>query len=254
MQPLTNIPDTLDAAMPFVLPQGGAGMLGTPLPFSLGSNDAVAVATIVSFAVMVIALSVCGHFFLHNLKALFLPGVRMSESVASVELRSLLSLLSLNCLFLGFLCFFIVDRVMGPGAFAGQELLAIGVFVVVFVAYSLIKCMCQSCVNMVFFGGKNNLHWLHTFLIVSSLQSVLLFPLVLSVVYFDVVFEKTTIVFLFILFLTKILTFCREWSIFFRQEGGLIQTFVYFCTLEIVPMLTLLAGVSVTADTIRVNF
>ena len=59
---------------------------------------------------------------------------------------------------------------------------------------------------------------------------------------------------IFILLLTKILTFFKLWAIFFRQTGYFLQIILYLCALEIIPLLSLVGVLSLIADVLKVNF
>ncbi|MDE6689035.1 MAG: DUF4271 domain-containing protein, partial [Prevotella sp.] len=79
-------------------------------------------------------------------------------------------------------------------------------------------------------------------------------PLVLLLVYFNFDAEKALFCFVVILILNKLLTFYKCWSIFFRQNGGILQTFLYFCALEITPLLAFAGAWLAMTDFLKVNF
>ena len=72
---------------------------------------------------------------------------------------------------------------------------------------------------------------------VAALQGVLLFPMLTLQIYFDFSAENSIIYISVVLFLNKILTFYKSFQIFFKGNGLYLQTFLYFCALEIVPLL-----------------
>ena len=54
--------------------------------------------------------------------------------------------------------------------------------------------------------------------------------------------------------INKILSFYNELNIFFRQNGGTLQTFLYFCALELVPLLAFGGIWLMTIDLLKINF
>ena len=73
-------------------------------------------------------------------------------------------------------------------------------------------------------------------------------------IYFDFSTENALIYIGFVLFLNKILTFYKAYQIFFRGNGLYLQTFLYFCTLEIAPMLALGGAGLAIIDSVKINF
>ena len=58
-------------------------------------------------------------------------------------------------------------------------------------------------------------------------------------VYFGLSVEKALVIIVFTLLLGKIMSFYKSWVIFFRQNDFVLQIFLYFCALEIMPLLAL---------------
>ena len=114
--------------------------------------------------------------------------------------------------------------------------------------------MAYSVVNNIFFGSKKSLQWNKTFLLLVAVEGLLMFPIVMVLVYFGLEVVDMAFFFLFVLFLNKMLVFYKEWGIFFKQNPFGLQFFLYFCALEIVPLLALVGGGQLLLNTIKVNF
>ena len=109
-------------------------------------------------------------------------------------------------------------------------------------------------VNLVFFNGKRNQQWLKSFLFIITLEGVLLFPAVLLGGYYEMdIHNVTTYVIISILFV-KLLTIYKCFIIFFRPNVVSLQIILYFCTLEIVPLLALWGVLVMTANNLKINF
>jgi hypothetical protein len=52
----------------------------------------------------------------------------------------------------------------------------------------------------------------------------------------------------------KILTIYKSYVIFFRQKALYVQNILYFCALEMVPLLSLWGGLAVIVNQVRVIF
>ena len=51
----------------------------------------------------------------------------------------------------------------------------------------------------------------------------------------------------------KMLAFWRAYIIFFRHGGLSLQIFLYFCTLEVMPLAMLLGALAITSDYLEVK-
>ena len=128
------------------------------------------------------------------------------------------------------------------------------IFVACFLTYALMKTALYVIINSVFFTQRKSQRWLKLFIFLYALEGIAIFPGAMLAVYFSISLKNIVYYFCFILFFFKILTFYKCWSIFFRQKGGFLQTFLYFCALEIVPLLILTSGMLLLIDNLKLNF
>lgn len=82
---------------------------------------------------------------------------------------------------------------------------------------------------------------------------MLLLPVVLLQVYFDLEIQSVVIYFIVVLILVKILTFYKCYFIFFRKAGVILQIILYFCALEIVPIAALWGALVITGNHLKIN-
>ena len=109
-------------------------------------------------------------------------------------------------------------------------------------------------VDPVFFGGKKTIQLFKVQLFITACSTTLTLPLVMLLVFFDLSVEKCIFYFCSVLILNKILTFYKCWFIFFRQKGFFLQTFLYFCALEITPLLAFSGVWLMTVNNLKINF
>jgi hypothetical protein len=120
--------------------------------------------------------------------------------------------------------------------------------------YFAAKALLYTVVNNVFFGGKINRHWLKTKLFISSMEGIILFPAVLLQAYFDMSEKNVIIYFVFVLIIVKILTFFKCYVVFFRRNVVKLQIILYFCALEMVPLLAFWGALDYVANSLKINF
>lgn len=232
------------------------GMAGAPIPYTLSNDNFVTALLLLCF---VLTLVFFGHFrpyAARQYKMLFMrqrsEGDMPTETTGELRLKSLF--LIQTCLLFSIVMYFCV-RVFMPGPLTIEsDYLLVLIFMAVLIGYTLLKGACYTMVNITFFDGKRNGQFLSSIMLVLAMEGLLLFPVVLLLVYFDLSVQNVLYYFVIVVFLGKILTFYKSFSIFFRQNGGFLQNILYFCALEIVPFVALV-GVSVAlVDFLKINF
>ena len=100
------------------------------------------------------------------------------------------------------------------------------------------------------FEGKY--HVLHG--VISAMEGIALFPIVMLQSYFGISVQSAIIYAAIVLILVKLLTIYKCFVIFFRQNGAILQIILYFCALEIIPMLALAGFLVMIVDYLKINF
>ena len=232
------------------------GMPGDPVPYTLHNDNVMTSLLLASFVVTLILLANIRSFFIHQVKTFFyIPrtdNTFMPET--SGELRCQFFLVAQTCLLLSILAYFFTQQFIGTTFILRSDYMLIGIYFSMFVAYFLLHTLLYTCVNLVFFNSKKNVQWIKTLLLITSVEGVILFPLVLLMVYFDLSTESVIFYFAIILVLTKILTFYKCFIIFFRRIGGYLQIILYFCALEIVPLAVIGIALVLTGSYLKINY
>ena len=73
-------------------------------------------------------------------------------------------------------------------------------------------------------------------------------------VYFSLSIKTVSIYAIFVIILFKLLTFYKTHIIFFRRKGAFLQNILYFCALEIVPLLSLYGALVLTNSYLKINY
>ena len=135
-----------------------------------------------------------------------------------------------------------------------SQLALIALFAGFFTLYFGVKYGIYKFVNWVFFHRQNNEQWNRSWRLLSATEGVLLFPLVLLVVYFDLPLPSAFIYTASIIVLVKILTFYKSFTIFFSQSNVHLQIILYFCALELMPIVTSWGILEMIASYLNINF
>ena len=129
-----------------------------------------------------------------------------------------------------------------------------GICVAIVMAYFLLKFSLFAIVNSVFFDRRDNEQWLKSYLFLVALEGALLFPVIMLVAYFSLPMRIAGVCVAFILIFIKILSIYKCKTIFFKKTGVFLQIFLYFCALEVIPLLALAGSLSMVSQYLRINF
>lgn len=238
------------------LPGGRYGIAGDPVPYRMGSDSIVTSLLLLCFILAVIAFSNVQYFFKRQAKYFFLPAREGLSEVkeTSAELRLQLFLASMAALLLALFCYFYTTSVIGSTLVFDSQHLLIGIYIAVFCAYFVVKFLLYAGVNRVFFDGKRNEQWGRALVFITMVESILLFPALLVLAYFNAALVKVEIYLAIVLIFVKIMAFYKCYSIFFKQSVVRLQIILYFCALEIVPLFILWGILDLTAHSLIVNY
>ena len=115
----------------------------------------------------------------------------------------------------------------------------LGMDTAVCLVYFTTKIGLYSFVNSVFFDTARCRRFTEAYLLCILALGVALFPPALLMVYFDLNFQTLMWVVICLIAVDKLLLLYKIWSIFFSTPIGWVHLFMYFCTLEIAPLLVL---------------
>lgn len=235
---------------------GSHGVAGDPVPYTVRDDDMITSLLLVCFILVVVALSNSRRFIVRQLKDfLYLPhsgGSAITETSSEVRFQCFLILHT--SLQLAIFQYFYTQHYIGDTFILESQYQLIAIYFAMFAGYFIVKGLLYTVVNCVFFGGKKNLQWMKSLLFITSTEGVVLFPVVLLQVYFDLPIQNVVIYFIVVLFLVKILTLYKCYFIFFRRIGVFLQIILYFCALEIVPIVAFWGALVITGNYLKINF
>ncbi len=224
------------------------GVAGDPVPYTIAGDNLITSILLGCFIFAAIAISKSGNFLQRQIKNFFhvqREGTTVITETGS-ELRFQFFLVVQTSLLFA-LVFFLYTRTFTGASSVLPNYQIIGIFTGVFIVYFLLKMMLYGIVNWVFFDRKKNEQWSKAFLFLMSTEGLAIFPLVMLLAYFNFSIHSATIYVGTVVVLFKILTFYKAYLIFFRRNQGFLQSFLYFCALELM-FLTGLWGLLMLVD------
>lgn len=235
---------------------GRYGVAGETVPYTVRGDSTMSLLLVMCFIAVTISASGSRNFIVKQLKSIiYVPknyGTMMSET--SQELHFQLFMLLLTSLLYSILFYYYATRMVSDTFVVASQYHLTAIFFAMSLGYFLTKGLLYLIVNTIFFTGKKNLQWIKSSLFLTTSEGMLLFPIILLLSYFDLEVKNALISVGFVLFLIKILTFLKSYFIFFRRKGYFLQNILYFCALEMVPLLSLWGSVVLVSNYLKINF
>ena len=239
--PPTSAPDSTLLHYGEITAYNPEGMAGEPLPYCFRTDDIVTSFLLLSFFLVAFVTAYSRRFLAAAAKDFFHAGSR-SERLTTQEDNSLRgkSFLVFQASFLLGILFYDYAAERLPDACGKvSPYYILGGAVSLCIIYYWLKMLLQKFVGSVFFDAASNRRWNDAANLGILATGIFLFPLVLLVVYFDLDFALTRILFLFAFLFIEILLAYKCFCIFFGYAFGWVHLILYFCTLEIAPLIIL---------------
>ena len=234
---------------------GRLGVAGDPIPYTIRGDNMFTALFLLCIIVLVVSVANAKHFIAKQLKDFFFISHSNDQiTETSSEFRFQFFLVLLNCVLLSMAMYLYITDSVADTFTLSSDYTEIGLLFASIVGYFSLKWIAYCIVNTTFFGGNKNLQFFKAQLFITATESVLLFPAVLLQIYFDLSVQNSIYYYVGVVFLVKILTFYKSWVIFFKQNGVFMQIFLYFCALEIAPLLGYTAALLLMVDVLKINF
>lgn len=238
-------------------PSGGGrtDVLGDPVPYTFGSDNVISGLLLLCFVIAMGGISVARLFLSMQLRTFFGATGSLRRQADNVSVRTAQPFFLFQTALLLGIGFFILTHKMYGGLYdEAAPIVRIGVFAAEFLAYFVVKRLLYSGVNWVFFDKTASERWRRASSFLNSAEGMLLFPLVLLLVYFKLEFQAALIYAGIVLVLVKLFQLYKAYTIFFSRMSGSFQIFLYFCSLEIIPLMVLGGVLNITGNYLKINF
>jgi len=238
------------------LPGSSYGTAGTPIPYSAHSDNVLTALLLCLFIMAVIAFSNVKGFVVRQARNfLYLPHEGTTEvTETATEVRFQLFIVFQTSLLLALLYYFYTLQTVGESFFLDSQYLLIVVFLAIILVYFFVKTLLYGVVNNVFFDGKRKGQWIKFYLFIITVEGMFLFPAVLVQAYFDLSIQNVETYLIIVLIFVKLLTIYKCYIIFFRRNVVCLQIILYFCALEMIPLLALWVALGITTNSLKINY
>lgn len=233
------------------------GIQGLPVPYQLRSDGCMAGLLLLCFLLFAYTFAREKKYIFQRLRRLFLHRKRNSlfDDIQNPGWSYPVVFPLLTCIFYGlFLFCHLLETCPAPVYDATSMRLCVGMHLFAVLLYSLLKWGGYSLVNWVFFDRERNDIWLRMYTDVAGVQCFLLFPVILFIIYALPGFRVSLLLVLLVFIPAKILLFYRCFRNFFSRFYGFLHFILYFCALEIVPLLLLIKGIPYVNQIVILNF
>lgn len=234
---------------------GQYGVAGDPVPYTISNDPVITGLLLFCFLLIAFAFSRLSGFIVRQLKNFFyIQKGEHSLAETGNEVKLQLLFVVLTCLVCALLYHSYATRFVADTFILPSEYHLLAIIGGGFAAYFAAKFLLYTLVNNVFFDSRRNRKFLTSLLFITSLEGVLLYPAVLLLAYFHFPVRNALYYCAGIVVFTRTLAFYKAYTIFFRQKGGFLQIFLYFCALEAVPLLILWGGLAAIVNFLKINF
>lgn len=217
------------------------GKAGDPVPYRFRTDNFVTIVLMASFFLVVWVIAHSRRFLTHSVKNFFHE--RMRENLFAErtdnELRGQLFLIFQTCFVLGILFFDCTQELQVDVFNQVSPYKILGVSTGICCLYYLLKIGVCSFVNRIFFTRDKCERWQEAYLLTVLALGTSLFPVALLVVYFDLSLHALVVLTFTLLAIDKLLLLYKTYRIFFSYTLGWVHLILYFCTLEVTPLLIL---------------
>ena len=231
---------------------GNYGIPGTPLAYMAVHDSLI---SSILFGCLLFFCFVFSHFWdfiAQQAKAIFYSRKEQFKSTSN-ELQLMLGLLTTSSIVCSILYYLYVMAFVSETHILSSDYLLLAVFFGVIVAYHALHFLLYHIVNITFFDKRTNRKFLTSNLFLSGMVGILLLPGIFLLAHYGFTALSMVIYAGFVLFLVKILSFYKSYNIFFKRNVFFLQIILYFCALEIIPLVMLIGGLSAIVDILKVN-
>lgn len=232
------------------------GMEGIPVPYQLRSDGMVTGILFLCFMLVSYVLAHGKKYLRQKGKSFVSSRQRASlfDDTTASDVRYTLALIFQTCILFGFCVYdYFSDRASLLFDAVPHSIL-LGTYIASMVLFFTLKWLLYGFVNWIFFNKGKNVVWMESYFGVIAGAGILLFPIVLLIIYFDLPSEIAPYFILFIIIIAKIPLFYKCFSNFFNTIYGSFHLILYFCALEILPDFILWKGISIANNILFLNF
>lgn len=235
---------------------GRYGIAGDPIPYSFRNDDVLTPLFIIITLALMLAISRARQFLKFQASHFFRK-IRTDSSLdreTASQRKYLIFAEVYSSVVLTLLFYFYAKEYITDTYITYTEYTLLCIFLGCFGGFFLVQHLLQAAVDNVFFPPREHKQWTSAKVLTTTLLGLLLTPVLMLLVYSTITVQNALISSLCVVIFIELLLFYKGFIIFFNKKGVYLHIFLYFCTLELVPIL-LLWGILVTvANYLKVNY
>ncbi|MDR0894735.1 MAG: DUF4271 domain-containing protein [Prevotellaceae bacterium] len=229
---------------------------GIPLPYSPRMDDGITLVLLSCFLLSAYILARSRLLLAEQMKNFLLHRDRNSvfAHFTTSDMHYLLLLILQTCV-LASICLFNYFLDISPSLqlhVAPYWLLILYTLILLF--YLFLKWLAYTVVGWIFLNKEKTSAWMESYSTLLYYLGFSLFPFVLFLVYFDLSLVATVVIGLCLVVLFKILVFYKWLKLFCENLAGCFLLILYFCALEIIPLLLTYKGMLQLNHYLIINF
>ena len=233
------------------------GFSGIPRAYQLWRDDWVVLFVLMCFILLTIIQKRIRKQLFSEAKEFFFPTKNISKKEKRdnnyEQLIPLLMALILSIM--GGLGVFMFTQ-KGLHLFLGQisPYMLIGIYIGIWMFYFIFKNLLSAFVNWIFFDKQKRALWRKSYFFLFSVETLLFFFAIISTIFLNLSSVIPLWIILTIGLVIKFLHLYKTFLIFFPKIYGTLHLIVYFCTLEIIPLLAVFKVLIRVTDELIVKF
>ena len=236
---------------------GQTGFEGLLRPYRLLRDDWVTLLVLLCFIFLALIQKHIRRYIVSQAKEFFFPSKNITKkenpNSTSEQLMPVLMVLLLSVMAgLGVYMYTQSQQHLFLGQTSPYVL--IGIYIGIWIFYFVLKRFLSGFVNWIFFDKKKRDIWMKSNFFLFSVESLLVFPVIILTIYLNLPPHIPLWIILIIGLIVKILHLYKTFLIFFPKIYGTLHLIVYFCTLEIMPLLAVFIALIRVTDVLIVKF
>ena len=236
---------------------GQTGFDGILRPYLPWRDEWVVIFVLLSFLLMAMIQKRVRKLFSSETKGFFLPTKNITrKEKRDSNLEQLVPILMAFILSIqGGLGVFVYMQ-KEKHLFLGQipPYIFIGIYIAIWMLYFIFKNLMLTFVNWIFFDKTKRANWRKSYFFLYAAETSFFLFVIISTIFLNLAPVVPLWIILIIGLLIKFLHLYKTFLIFFPKIYGTLHLIVYFCTLEIMPLLAVLKILIRVTDELIVKF
>lgn len=212
---------------------------GEALPFSFRNDDYVTGLLLLQLFLTVLIVARSRRYLGAAWQDFFSARHRenLFDEDADTEMSGRGFLFFQTAIAMGFLLFDWVQEAFPSVSASTSPYVLLGLNIGLCYLWALLRIFLYQQVNRILFPPEEVRAWLNGFLLLFIFQGLILLPVTLLVVYFDLSYTSQLLAVILTAVIGEILLLYKTYITFFSHKAGPVHIILYLCALEIIPFL-----------------